>query len=46
MRMMEVAVARIRAIQPVSYEEAVKIAEGLSREEMEVDVPQYAVDAM
>ena len=44
-RMKEVAVVRIRAIQQVCYVEAVKIAEGVSREEMVVDVPQSAVNA-
>ena len=38
--MKEVAAARIRAIQQVFYVEEVKIAEGVSREEMVVDVPQ------
>ena len=37
---------RIRAIQQISYVEAVKIAEGVKRYEMVVDVPQTAVNAM
>jgi hypothetical protein len=45
-RMREVAVARIKTIQQVSYVEAVKIAEGGSRDEMVVDVPQSIVNAM
>ena len=42
--MKKVAVARIRAIQQVFYVETVRIAEGVSREEMVVDVPQSAVN--
>lgn len=41
-RMKDVTVARIRPIQQVSYVQAVKIAEGVSREKV-VDVPQSAV---
>jgi hypothetical protein len=44
--MKEVAVARIRAIQQISYVEAVKIAGGVSVDEMEVNVPQSTVNAM
>jgi hypothetical protein len=40
---MDVTVARIRPNLQVSFVEAVKIAEGVSREEMVVDVPQSAV---
>lgn len=40
--MKDVTVARIRPIQQVSYVQAVKIAEGVSREKV-VDVPQSAV---
>ena len=45
-RMKEVAVPWIRAIQHVSYKEAVKIPEGVSREDIVVDVPQSAMNAM
>ena len=44
-RVNEVKVAMHRAVKQVSYVEAVKIA-GVSREEMVVDVPQSAVNAM
>ena len=43
---MDVTVARIRAIQQVSCVEPVKIAVGVNREEMVVDIPQSAVNDM
>ena len=45
-RMKEVAVARIRAIQEVSHVEAVKLAERERGDKMAVDAPQPAVNAV